>query len=219
LILAISRHFYGRAQGEMSVSYDFSHDWFSGNIRLFERFLSPLKGQPCRLLEIGTHEGRSASWLIDNIASHPLSLLETIDICENEKLRPNLAATGQPSKAIFHLGASVEVLRRLSFDTYDFIYVDGSHSTVNVLEDAVHAFRLLKTGAIMAFDDYLWDKPRSICDPKWNQHGTPKEAIDAFLKVYSHEIELLHRGYQVWIRKTIPRVRSGSLRARFFNSR
>jgi hypothetical protein len=97
----------------MSVSYDFSHDWFSGNIRLFERFLSPLKGQPCRLLEIGTHEGRSASWLMDNIASHPLSLLETIDICENEKLRPNLAATGQPSKAIFHLGASVEVLMAL----------------------------------------------------------------------------------------------------------
>jgi predicted O-methyltransferase YrrM len=101
------------------------------------------------------------------------------------------AATGQPDKAIFHLGASAEVLRRLSFDTYDFIYIDGCHSTVNVLEDAVHAFRLLKMGAIMAFDDYLWDHPKS--QPAW----TPKKAIDAFLKVYSHEIELLHRGYKV----------------------
>lgn len=182
----------------MSLSYDFSHDWFSSNIPLFERFLTPLKGQPCRLLEIGTHEGRCATWLVDNIASHPTSLLETIDAFENENVRSNLAATGQPNRAIFHLGASAEVLRRLSFDTYDFIYIDGCHSAVNVLEDAVHAFRLLKTGAIMAFDDYLWDHPKA------NQHGTPKKAIDAFLKVCSHEIELLHRGYQVWIRRTIP---------------
>lgn len=195
----------------MSVAYDFSHDWFSPRIPLFERFLLALRGKPCRLLEIGAHEGRSATWLIDNIANHPLALLETIDVREDEKLRRNLAATGQPNKAIFHLGTSVEILRRLSFGAYDFIYIDGSHSTVNVLEDAVLGFRLLKTGAIMAFDDYRWN------DSKWNQQSTPRAAVDAFLKVYSHEIELLHRGYQVWIRKTVPRVRSGSLRARIFD--
>ena len=87
------------------------------------------------------------------------------------------------------------VLRTLPLDSYDFAYIDGCHATINVLEDAVLAFPLLKAGAIIAFDDYLWD------DPKWNQEGQPKEAIDAFLSIYASKIELLHREYQVWVRK------------------
>ncbi len=47
----------------------------------------------------------------------------------------------------------------------------------------------------MAFDDYLWD------DPQWNQDGRPKEAVDAFLAVYSGKIDVLHHEHQVWIRK------------------
>ena len=74
-------------------------------------------------------------------------------------------------------------------------YVDGCHWTANVLEDAVLAFRLLKPSAVMAFDDYLWD------DPGHNQEGRPKAAIDVFLSIDAQKIELLHRDYQVWVRK------------------
>jgi predicted O-methyltransferase YrrM len=175
-------------------SYDLSDDWFSHHIPTFERLLGDLKDRPCRLLEIGSYEGRSAIWLIDNIATHPSSRVETIDAYENPKLRRNLAASGS-SKITFYPGLSAVVMRTLPLDSYDFAYIDGSHSTINVLEDAVHAFRLVKAGGIIGFDDYLWD------DPKWNQDGQPKEAIDAFLTVYSKEIELLHQGYQVWIRR------------------
>jgi predicted O-methyltransferase YrrM len=180
------------------VTYDFSDDWFSHNIPLFERFLSGLKDRPCRLLEIGSYEGRSAVWLIDNVATHPSSSVETIDTYENPRLRRNLAATGRPGQVTFHLGPSAVVLPTLPRDSYDFAYIDGCHWTVNVLEDAVQAFRLLKARAIIAFDDYLWD------DPRFNQEGRPKEAIDAFLAIYSGEIELLYRDYQVWVRKKTP---------------
>lgn len=47
----------------------------------------------------------------------------------------------------------------------------------------------------IAFDDYLWD------DPQWNQHGTPKPAIDAFLAIYREKLQLLETGWQVWVRK------------------
>jgi hypothetical protein len=75
------------------------------------------------------------------------------------------------------------------------VYVDGSHSAVNVLEDAVLSFMLAKPGAIIAFDDYLWD------DPEFNRDGTPKVSIDAFTNIYGKRIEILEYGEQVWVRK------------------
>jgi predicted O-methyltransferase YrrM len=183
----------------MAMNYIFSDDWFSHNIPLFEQFLGGLRERPCRLLEIGSYEGRSAIWLINNIATHPSSLLETIDANEHPSLRPNLNAAGRPGKITFRLGKSVEVMRTLQLDAYDFTYIDGSHAAVNVIEDAVHAFRLIKKGGIIAFDDYLWD------DPRFNTQGHPpsriKQAIDAFLAIYSDEVELLYRDYQVWVKK------------------
>ena len=48
------------------------------------------------------------------------------------------------------------VLRRLPLETYDIIYIDGSHATSDVLEDAVLSYRLLKPGGLLIFDDYHW---------------------------------------------------------------
>jgi hypothetical protein len=39
-------------------AYNFTADFFSANIHLFEQFLGDLKDKPCRLLEIGSYEGR-----------------------------------------------------------------------------------------------------------------------------------------------------------------
>ena len=36
---------------------------------------------------------------------------------------------------------------------YDIIYIDGSHEARDVLEDAVLAYRLLKIGGLLIFDD------------------------------------------------------------------
>jgi Methyltransferase domain len=182
----------------MLTKYEFSVDWFSGNIPLFEQFLGHLKDRQCRLLEIGAYEGQSTVWLVDNIATHSSSVVETVDVHENPRLWRNLAATGHANKVTFHLGSSSVVLRTLPLDSYDFAYIDGCHWTVETLEDAVHAFRLIKAGGVMAFDDYLWD------DPERNQEGRPKEAVDAFLTIYSDKIEILNRHYQVWIRKKLP---------------
>ena len=190
---------HSRAVSVAPAAYDFSADSFSQNIPQFERFLGELKHTPCRLLEIGAHEGRSATWLIDNIATHPSATVDTIDAYEKPRLQHNLAATGHREKVTFHAGFSAVVLPTLPLDSYDFAYIDGNHWAVNVLEDAVLSFRLVKVGGIMAFDDYLWD------DPEWNHEGRPKEAIDAFLTIYSMQIEILYRGYQVWIRKTTAR--------------
>jgi predicted O-methyltransferase YrrM len=189
----LARRYSAQTIPAQSPGTEFTHDYFSANIPQFERFLGDLKDRPCRLLEIGTWEGRSAIWMAQNIATHQSSSIETIDPYENLKLRHNLSAAN--GKVTFRLGPSAEVLRTLPLDAYDFIYIDGCHWTINVLEDAVLGFRLLKRGGIMAFDDYLWD------DPDWNQEGRPREAVDAFLAIYAANIEVLHREDQVWLRK------------------
>lgn len=175
--------------------FSFSQDWFTANRRLFQKFLQPLGGTACHLLEIGSHEGRAACWLLQHIATHPDSSLTCIDTVRQPAFDANIRAAGGEGRVEFVHGMSRSALRNLAFDRFDFIYVDGNHTTVEVLEDAVLSFRLLKVGGILAFDDYKWD------DSRLRHEGLPKPAIDAFLKIYARKISILYKGYQVWMRK------------------
>ncbi|HEX4078645.1 MAG TPA: class I SAM-dependent methyltransferase [Rhizomicrobium sp.] len=179
----------------MSTSHAFSFDWFSGHIPKFQKYLAHLRGRPCAVIEIGAHEGRSTTWLLDNILTHENARIVTIDFSVQPPFWRNIEASNGLQKTQLYVGLSGEILRKLPLAWADFIYIDGSHGTPDVLEDAVLSFRLLKCGGIMAFDDYLWN------EPKWGREGFPKPAVDAFLEAYRARIELLEKTYQVWIRK------------------
>lgn len=177
------------------MGYDFTYDWFSWNIPLFGKHLGSLRGTPINVVEIGSHEGRSTTWLLDNILTHDDARLICIDYHLQEKFWPNIEQTRARAKVEMMLGYSHRGLASLPADIYDFVYIDGSHWSCDVLEDAVLGFRRAKVGGVIAFDDYLWD------DPKYNQHGCPKPAVDAFLQMYSHKLEVLDVAQQVWVRK------------------
>jgi hypothetical protein len=85
---------------------------------------------------------------------------------------------------------------------YDFVYVDGDHTAVGVLEDFVHAYPLVKVGGLIAFDDYLWQSEKG-------RLYSPGPAIDAISELYSNRLERLQgpvltgqSPLQVWFRKT-----------------
>jgi predicted O-methyltransferase YrrM len=177
------------------VTKHFKFDWFSPNIPSFEAHLAPLRGTPCRLLEIGSHEGRSTTWLIEHVANHPESRIDCVDPYLQDNFWSNLAAVGGVEQISFHQSTSRDALRILPQNSFDFVYIDGSHWTADVLEDAVLSFPLCKLGGLIAFDDYLWD------DPQWNQHGCPKPAIDFFLQAYAEKLQLLEKNHQVWIKR------------------
>lgn len=92
---------------------------------------------------------------------------------------------------VVHKGRSDEMLAQLLVQGargyFDLVYIDGSHEAPDVLADAVLAFRLLRTGGVMIFDDYLWAEalPGGV-DPI----RCPKPAIDAFLNLYCRKMEL-----------------------------
>ena len=180
---------------QITEGYIFTADWFSSNIPSFWKHLKSLQGTACSILEIGCFEGRASTWLLQNIATSPDSRLLCLDCNAQPLLSPNIKQAGGEKRTEFRRGISRETLRTLPLATYDFIYIDGGHGSTDVLEDAVLSFRLAKPGAIIAFDDYLWN------DPQHNQNGVPKPAIDAFLSLYAKKLQVLESNYQIWLRK------------------
>ncbi len=73
-------------------------------------------------------------------------------------------------------------------------YVDADHTSVAVLMDAELSWPLLKTGGVMAFDDYTWgrDLPPS---------KTPRPGILLFVDHHKDNIDTLVINSQYWIRK------------------
>jgi hypothetical protein len=131
---------------QITVGYTFTADWFSSNIPSFWKHLKVLHGTPCSILEIGCFEGRASTWLLQNIATSPDSRLLCLDCNDQPLLWPNITQAGGEKRTEFRRGISRETLRTLPAATYDFIYIDGAHATVDVLEDAVLSFRLAKPG-------------------------------------------------------------------------
>lgn len=183
--------------------YRFSSDWTTPHADTWARVLTPLKGQPgVRYLEIGVFEGRSLIWMLDHVLTHPTSTAVGIDVFP-DNLRSvydhNLAASGHAGRVTTRSGFSNMVLRTLQPLSFDIIYVDGSHTPDDVLEDAVGAWALLKDGGIIIFDDFEW--PGGDPPVQWPAELTPRPAIDAFVSQHRHTLDVVHRGYQLIVRK------------------
>ena len=77
---------------------------------------------------------------------------------------------------------------------YDLVFVDGSHESQDVLDDATGSWSLLRPGGWLVFDDYGWS---GFADPA----RTPAPGIDAFLLAHTGEYVEVHRDWQVVVRR------------------
>lgn len=185
------------------MAYEFTNDWFGATGRYIWDKILPQLG-PGRILEIGSYEGKSTCFLIDKLRL-PLEIHcvdtwqggvehEGIDMEAVKRRFDNntsfaIANAKDPVKLITHVGRSDTILSKMQAEYegyFDFIYVDGSHTAADVLCDAVLAFRLLRSGGVMCFDDYLWRNGDPI-DPV----NCPKVAIDAFTMIYCRQLNVM----------------------------
>jgi len=194
----------------------YTQDWFDRCIPSWTKYLDKYKGKEnLRFLEVGSYEGRSTCWLLDNILTHLSSKIKCFDLFEgcssqgewskelydrynmSEVFRnfiSNVSSYGD--RVEYRVGVSQELLRELGHSPlFDFIYIDGSHIACDVLEDSVLAFRLLKPNGIMILDDYTWE---FFEEPL--RH--PKMGIDAFLTIFHGQFDVLLKDRQVILRKT-----------------
>jgi len=188
-------------------------DWFHQYAdRYFSQYLGAMKGQVAlRFLQVGCCTGDATMWLFDNILTDDSANLvdvdtwigspepgdRGIDFVEVESLYDartgQLRASGRLTK---FRGTSGDWFTSLPNEPiYDFVYIDGDHSAFGVLNDAVDAYRRLKVGGILAFDDYYWKGGEGYLHD-------PAQAIDSYLYLYADRFAILEKSLQVWLQRT-----------------
>ncbi|MCK8787160.1 class I SAM-dependent methyltransferase [Roseomonas sp. NAR14] len=183
----------------------FTEDWFEYHTPAWRRFFDGVGWDaeaPHVAVEIGSFEGRSTIWILENLLRHPDSRIHCLDTFAGgvehqadriaglyERFDANLRAHGVRDKAAVLRGPSFDGLVRLlgAGVEADFVYVDGSHQAPDVLADLVLGFRLLRPGGVMICDDYLWSMEEPDTHDLLN---APKIAIDAFANIHRRQIEL-----------------------------
>ena len=192
-------------------------DWFACYAdRFFAHHLTPLAGRPgLRFLQIGAFTGDASVWLFEHILTGPNATLSDVDTWTGSDEPDHEAMDFADVERVYDErtrdipGLSKFKEASQSFlqgpwwtaPWFDFIYVDGDHTAVGVLSDAVHAIPLLKVGGLIAFDDYMWKSDKG-------RLNDPGPAIDVVADLYSDRLERLENPafpgegpLQVWFRK------------------
>jgi predicted O-methyltransferase YrrM len=209
---------------QAETDYIFSNNWFDGNKAIWGQLLKQLN--PTRILEVGSYEGKSTSYIIESLANANDTEIHCIDSWEGgiehkqggvwesnmteiearfaHNMQVAINKTSREVKLVLHKGLSNKELPKLAAngmqEYFDFIYIDGSHQAPDVLLDAILGFELLRVGGIMAFDDYLWQEPLpGGTDPI----RCPKISIDAFTNIYCRKLRVISAPLnQLYIKKT-----------------
>jgi predicted O-methyltransferase YrrM len=183
-------------------------DWFSHTAKPnFEKHLLPLAGKNhYKCMQIGAFTGDASIWLARNVLTSDTAHLLDLDTWLGSKEEVHTAMDFSdvhntykekikpyPNTISWVLGDSFINLQSI-YDSFDFIYIDGDHTTIGVLLDAELSWPKLKSGGILAFDDYTWGS-------NLLPHLTPKPAIDMFVDRHKDELEILDINDQYWVKK------------------
>jgi predicted O-methyltransferase YrrM len=191
--------------------YQYTKDWFGWAPKVWGQLIPHLPERK-NFLEIGSFEGRSAVWTIENMmedggeiycidtweggAEHTPEDMNGAKFRFNENIK-TVREKFPDRKVTSCTGLSTTWLPALAQEKllFDFIYIDGSHLAKDVLTDACMAWPLLKKNGFMVFDDYMW-KP-----PGFSINQRPKSAVDAFVNMFEDNLAIAHCGYQLIVRK------------------
>jgi hypothetical protein len=191
----------------------FSTDWFSGNIPhwnlIFDKYFE--KTKIINSLEIGSWEGRSSLFILENLPMTTLTCVDTWGGADEHQDLINLSSIenlfDSNTKAYSNRLKKFKGTSFKFFNTYseaekfDLIYIDGSHFVNDVLIDALKGFEHLNVGGIMIFDDYFWDY---YPDPFLN----PAAAINCFINLKKDYLRIESVYAQLVIQKIAYEIRN-----------
>jgi predicted O-methyltransferase YrrM len=154
--------------------------------------------QQLNILEIGSYEGCSSCYFSDILLNNSKSKLICVDPFD---INDNVTPVSEQTKTIFYSNINqsnnkekITVYENFSDDFYniyngelfDLIYIDGAHTHEQIKKDLDNCFKLLTECGIMWMDDY---------------NNTWKQTFDNWIEQNKNNIQVIHRGYQLAIKK------------------
>lgn len=184
----------------------FTADWFTKYAPAWISRMGYLRDQSIAMLEIGSYEGRSTCWFLDNLLRNPRSSITCIDTWDGADA--TLGALTQRAYILFQSNTirhrkRMTILRQRSVQALSFliterkhyriIFVDGDHEGFSALSDVVMAWELLEVGGHLVFDDYQWESDKL--------RKQPHHAWDAFVSTSPPGLKWELDGRQVFATK------------------
>lgn len=175
----------------------FTNEWHCRNEAVWQKIVAPrLPGSRVRWLEIGSHEGRSAAWALDNLLGDGDEIV-CVDYWPNPEIEARFDANLAGRATKFRVQAWDYLVQALAAgERFSVVYIDSDHDGKAVLEQSVAAWRLLEIGGLLILDDYRWHHPDDHVGSL-----DPAAGVEAFLLSYAMELVLLHKGAQVIVEK------------------
>lgn len=179
--------------------YRYSKTWFLGSeirkhiLRICPELFN--KNSVNKILEIGCYEGLSSVFFADNLLNNKESFLICVD--------PFLDTPANVEETFFYNITLCKNYDRIQINKitsdhffqsnqhiFNFIYIDGCHKCDFIMRDMENSFQYLEKNGIMWMDDYLGGDGIQI-----------RNTMEEFLRKYNGQYEIIHRGYQLAIRK------------------
>ena len=167
----------------------------------WERVLARYRGELKSVLEIGSYEGQSALFWSNFLGAHVTCIDTWTKVWHGaneprEVERHFDANLGRRARKI--KSESTPALHRLARDgaMFDLVYVDGDHSRDQVMVDSILAWRCLRVGGVMIWDDYESFRPEA------DDRARPVSAVNYFVAMQGKAVSVIENtGQQLFARK------------------
>ena len=186
-------------------NYTYGKDWFYGSElkKNINTYLQDQSIEPIQILEIGSFEGLSSTFLIDNFLRNPHSRITCIDpfmlyekndhisLIANKQVENffyNISQSSYPEK-VRYLGITSDEFFKFNDTKYDFIYIDGMHTHEQIPKDILNSWNSLLINGVIWMDDYL------------GGDGELQNTFDKAIDSLPGRHQIIYRGYQLAIRK------------------
>ena len=205
-----------RNRMEYRVMYNWTNNIPDGSLQIFTQVIQyfnnthPSRTLPYKILEIGSYTGTSLIKLLEMIPnSVGVGMDQWKNYIENGKIVPieekqimrsfqsNIVNNGFENRVKVLQTESCEGLINMieHKEKFDIIYVDGSHTLCDSYVDIVLAWKILNKDGIMGINDYLWNTNDVL--------NSPFESVTHFLNKYKSEMNVLSKGYRVFVEKIV----------------
>lgn len=179
-----------------------NHKWFCNNLNFLSNSFNDVTNIK-NILEIGSYEGRSAIFFLNNFTNSNIHCIDTwsgsdehdnFDFNAVEKNFDSNTSTFQLNNRLKKFKMTSNEFFLSNSKKYDLIFVDGDHSCDQVKIDINNSWKFLNKGGYLIFDDYMWWFYKDL-------KKNPSSSINNFIVNHISEISSLKIWQQVIIKK------------------